>query len=230
MMKIIYFFFAVFFLASCGDKNTSTSLNENAAYFYPYDSIPRIYCYRDQVNGLSEKFHRVYGVEDSKGKHIVVEYYSEDGRIMEGYNFLVDSLRLVEHMVVNRRGQKVVAELLKNALYPFTKSEKTWFASRFEGFQDSTLILAETLRGFTANPPKKMKVLGDQKNTMVANDTIRLTQYNPFSKKETELVGTFKTYFAEGIGVVRIHDTEMKTDFVLEKILKQDEWVKIMNR
>jgi hypothetical protein len=43
-------------------------------------------------------------------------------------------------------------------------------------------------------------------------------------------VGTFKTYFAEGIGVVRIHDTEMKTDFVLEKILKQDEWVKIMNR
>ena len=41
-----------------------TVIKAYADYFYPYDTIPKIYVYRDVVGGLNEQFHRVYGVKD----------------------------------------------------------------------------------------------------------------------------------------------------------------------
>ena len=38
------------------DENfTYTSINPNAAYFYPLDTVPKIYHYRDIANGLDEE-------------------------------------------------------------------------------------------------------------------------------------------------------------------------------
>jgi hypothetical protein len=230
-MKYLFIVLAFGCLLSCtDDKNKVVSQNELIEYFYPYDSIPKIYCYRDVSNGINEKFHRVYGIEDSKGKHIVVEYFSEDGRILEAYNYLVDSLRIYEHMVVNRDGVKITAQVKKNALYPMNMKENTWFASKFPGFQDSTLILAEVLRGVKSSKPQKIQIMGKKEEALVMQDTIRWTQFNPFTRNESELIGLANTYFAKGIGLVRMHDQQSKSDYVLEKILSQKEWVDIMNR
>ena len=70
---------------SCSEKNSNKS--EFVDYFYPYDTIPKIYVYRDVVGGLNEQFHRVYGVEDEAGKHIIVELYSSDFRLTEALNY-----------------------------------------------------------------------------------------------------------------------------------------------
>jgi hypothetical protein len=230
-LKFLYGVFISFMLllTACGSDEQPLSKNELYPYFYPYDSIPKVYVYRDEVNGISEKFHRVYGIEDSYGKHIVVELFSEDGRIIEAYNYMLDSLRLIDHMVVNRKGIKTQAMLMKNALFPFNMEEKTWFASKAPGFLDSTLILAEVLRGVEKKPFKD-KVLNEKVEMIMMSDTLRNTILNPFTRKEVESIDVFKSYFAKGYGLVRVHDINKKTDFKLEKILSQEEFVTIMNR
>ena len=56
------------------DENfTYTSINPNAAYFYPLDTVPKIYHYRDIANGLDEEFHRIYTVEDAVGSGEVTQ-------------------------------------------------------------------------------------------------------------------------------------------------------------
>ena len=229
-MKRIYFLpVLLLLLFSCGNE-PELSKNELFPYFYPYDSIPKVYCYRDVVNGLQEKFHRVYGMEDSRGKHIVVEMYSEDGRIIEAYNYNVDSLRLIDHMVVNRDGIKIQAQVMKNALFPMNTREHTWFASKFPGVLDSTLILTETKRSVFSQQPVQWEVLGEKKPTIVMLDSLRFTVFNPFTKRENETNGIVKSYFSEGVGLVRTHDLDLQVDFRLEKIMTQEEWVKMMNR
>ena len=51
------------------------STNVYGDYFYSYDTIPKIYVYRNITNGLEEIFHRVFSIEDTEGNHIVVEIY-----------------------------------------------------------------------------------------------------------------------------------------------------------
>jgi hypothetical protein len=110
-------------LFSC-NSNKLDSKNPFAAYFYEVDSIPKIYLYRDIANGLDEQFHRIYKVEDSQGEHIVVEIYSADGRIIEALNYNVDSLNIMDHMVVNRNNEKTKAELFKDKLIPMNAQEE----------------------------------------------------------------------------------------------------------
>ncbi len=225
--KIFGIFSLLFFAFSC---KTEGSQNPYSDFFYPYDEEAKFYVYRDVVHGLNEKFYRVYGVDDSHGKHIIVENYSSDGRIIEAINYNYDSLSVIDHMVVDRNSQKVKTLLLKNKLFPMHQNDRTWFASKFPGVMDSTLFLSETKRSFFKSTPFKSEVMGESKNTIVTLDTIRLTVLNPFTKKENAQMAVFKSYFAEGVGLVRIHDLNMKTELKLERILTQQEWVQMMQR
>jgi len=218
----------IYIIQACSSGHESVHPLVN--YFYPYNEEVKFYVFRDVVHGLNEKFYRVYGIEDSYGKHIVVESYAMDGRITEAYNYNLDSLNVMDHMVVDRNGQKNKALLMKDKFYPFNKTEKTWFASKFPGPMDSTLILNELKRSALKLEPFKTKVMDEQLNTISFLDTIRLTMLNPFSKQEKEMHGTFKSYFAEGIGLVRVHDVDMKTDYRLEKIITQEEFVNMIRR
>lgn len=234
-MNLVAFFMKLSVLAvlagtlfSCTEEKISQ--NELVEFFYPMDSIPKIYCYRNAEDGLHERFDRVYSLEDSYGKHIVVEHYSEDGRILEAFNYNLDSLRVLDHMVVDIKGHKTQAMVLKNALFPFKKSEKTWYASKFKGSQDSTMILTEVLRGILPKSPINFKNRGETKPTLVTTDTIRVTEYNPFTREEKETVNLYESYFAKGVGLVRFRDKKRKTDYVLEKIISQKEWLKALNK
>jgi hypothetical protein len=179
---------------------------------------------------MNERFLRVFAIEDSKGKHIVVENYAMDGRITEAHNYNIDSLTVLDHMVVDRNGMQTQALLLKNGLFPMNDKQTTWFASKFPGFYDSTMILSETKRHLAKSKPISWNVMGDSKNTLVMLDTVRMTQINPFTKKENAQQIIVKSYFSEGIGLVRFHDTQMKTDYRLEKILTKEEFVQMMQR
>lgn len=228
MKKIAFLAILLYIVQACSPRNES--VHPYATYFYPYNEEAKFYIFRDVIHGLNEKFYRVYGIEDSYGKHIVVESYAMDGRITEAYNYNLDSLNVMDHMVVDRNGQKNKALLMKDQFYPFNKTENTWFASKFPGPQDSTLILNELKRSALKLKPFKTKVMDEQLNTITFLDTIRLTLFNPFTKKEQEMKGVFKSYFAEGLGLVRVHDVEMKTDYHLEKIITQEEFVNMIRR
>jgi hypothetical protein len=215
-------------LFSC-NSNKLDSKNPFAAYFYEVDSIPKIYLYRDIANGLDEQFHRIYKVEDSQGEHIVVEIYSTDGRIIEALNYNVDSLNIMDHMVVNRNNEKTKAELFKDKLIPMNAEEEVAFASRFQGFLDSTLILKEVKRKVKGSEIS-WEVLGKNEPTICFIDRIRMTNFNPFTKKENVQEGDAISYFAKGYGLVEWHTKNKKAHYRLEKVLSQKEFLSIITR
>lgn len=216
-------------LVSCTEEGPKTPVSSNVfgTYFYPYDTIPQIYVFRDIKNGLDEEFHRVFSINDSEGKHIVVEVYKADGRIIEALNYNLDSLDIVDHMVANRKQEQTKAELFKNKLIPDSKKSTASFASRFAGFKDSTLILKEIDRLYSST--KKIDVLGKKVSATIFNDYIRMTLLNPFTKEENEAKWEITNYFATGYGLVEWHNVDRSVHYRLEKIISQDEFVNFMS-
>jgi hypothetical protein len=231
MSKIIIFSILVIGLAACtteeivSDKVVST--NVFGPHFYTYDTIPKIYVYRDVAGGLEEQFHRVFGIKDTQGEHIIVEIYTDQGRIIEALNYNVDSLDIMDHMVVDRNQLKQKAELFKNRLIPEDKKSTAEFASRFAGIMDSTLFLHEISRTYSST--KKIDVMGKQIEAVVFKDEIRLTLFNPFTKMEDEKVGESVVYFAKDFGLVEWHTPNKKGHYKLEKTMTQEEFVNLMS-
>lgn len=217
-------------LISCSEEVVETTVSSNVfgSSFYPYDTIPKVYVYRDVANGLAEEFHRVFSIDDSEGKHIVVEIYKEDGRLVEALNYNLDSLDIIDHMVVDRKLEKRKAELFKNKLIPDSKTSIASFASRFEGFKDSTMILKEVDRQYKSS--KKMDVLGKKVAATVFIDYVRMTLFNPFTREEQEGKWEMLNYFAEGYGLVEWHNEDKTVHYRLEKILSQDDFVNLMSK
>ncbi|MBI2259794.1 MAG: hypothetical protein HYU67_12970 [Flavobacteriia bacterium] len=226
LFKLFLVFF-VLFLHSCKDK---ISTNPYYSFFYPYQQEAKVYVYRDVKQGLNEKFNRVYGIEDSYGKHIVVENYSMDGRITDAMNYNLDSLDMMDMMVVDKQGKKQKANISKKGFFPMYENQVTHFLSQFPGFTDSTVILYEVIRKIDNGTPIKTKVLGRNENTITVLDTIRMTQVNPHTKKQQQVFSVFKSYFSEGIGLVRIHDIHLKSDYQLEKIISQQEFIQWLQK
>jgi hypothetical protein len=229
MKRMFMFLLLAVTLFSCSDEATFESANPYAKYFYPYDSIPKVYLYRDVANGLDEQFHRIYGIKDSEGNHIIVETYSADGRIIEALNYNTDSLDIMDHMVVNRNAEQIKAELFKYKIFPMNNSEETWFASRFPGFLDSTLILREVKRKII-DEVKDHEVMGEKVPAVLTADHIRMTNFNPFTEKEYVQEGDAVSYFAKGFGLVEWHSKSKKVHYRLEKVMSQEEWMKIITR
>lgn len=215
-------------LIACSDTSDYQSENPNAAFFYPLDSIPKIYLYRDVTGGLEEEFHRIYTVKDQVGPHLVVEIYASDGRIKEAYNYNIDSLNIQDYMVVDRNQEKEKALLYKDKLFPMNLQEQTWFAAKFRGVVDSTVMLSEIKRQFKEK--KKHLVIEDLEETLVFSDFVRLTVLNPFTRKEESKQGIRLSYFAEGYGLVEWHTPNKKSHFRLEQVLTQQEWIKMIAR
>jgi hypothetical protein len=229
MKKSLLFAALALSLFACKNNDAGfESENPHAAFFYPWDTIPKIYLYRDVANGLDEQFHRVYSLHDSEGDHIIVEIYTMDGRIIEALNFNTDSLNVMDHMVVNRNLEKTKAELFKTGYMPMKKSEEVWFASRFPGVLDSTMILKEFKRKIAEST--QHEVLGAPVETLIMNDKLRMTSFNPFTKMENAHEIDVTSYFSKGYGLVEWHSASKKAHYRLEQILSQEDWIKIMTR
>ncbi len=216
----------VFFIFVRCDNAAFKSKNPNARYFYPLLSEPTIYSYRNIINGLEEQFHRIYTLTDMAGEHLIVERYDGEGRILEALNYNIDSLTIMDHMVVNRFQQKEKATLYENKLFPTDLSKEIWFASKFSGVTDSTVILYEIKR--KKYQQTQIVTLGENLNTLIFNDKIRLTTLNPYTRKEEAVETEMRSYFAEGKGLVEWHNKDKSVHFRLEKIYSQKEWIKLI--
>lgn len=227
-MKLVTILILCLLLVSCS-KGKSISTNPNYTYFYPYDTIPKIYLFRDVAHGLDEQYHRIYGLKDSYGEHIVVEVYAADGRIIEALNYNLDSLDVMDHMVVDRNQKKTKADVFSDKLIPDGSGKETYFASRCPGFLDSTLILKEVKRK-VINGELKVTLLDEVLPAIRMDDQIKLTNFNPFTKKENTIEGKAVNYFAKGYGLVEWYTPNKKVHYRLEKVMEQQEWIKIITR
>jgi hypothetical protein len=227
-MKLIFFVFMFLVLvSSCTNENKFKSLNPNVEFFYPIDTIPKIYLYRDIANGLNEEFHRIYVIKDNAGPHLVVERYASDGRILEAINFNVDSLIVFDQMIVDRYKKKEKAFIYKNVLFPMDKKKESWYSFKFKGVVDSTLILREVKRNFKKH--QEVTVMEDANvDAIVFEDLIRQTVLNPYTRKEQAYEAKQICYFAKGFGLVEWHSLNKKIHFKLEQVLTQQEFAKIM--
>lgn len=212
-------------LTSCGG-DSNESKHPYAEFFYPYDTIQRVYGYRDVAHGLDEQFRKVYGVNDPLGKHIIIETYVDRGRLTEIYTISADSLHVVNHTVVNRSNQPLSSVLYKTSLLPESEEDIAWVASKYPGHMDSTMLLDEVKRSF--KKLDKLDVLGEQKDVLVCEDTIRWTLIQPFTQREQERTMLQTSYFAKGIGLVEFHGPEKKAHYKLEKIYSIEEWERIV--
>lgn len=232
MTRVVLGLIATVFLISCSEKKVKTIKSENPivtnqSFFYVYDTIPKVYQYRELVNGMYEQFHRVYGVRDGYGRHIIVERYTQEGRLTEAYNFNLDSLNVIDHMVVNVKGEKEKATVYKDKLFPLGKNE-IHFASKFSGITDMKVILYESFR--KVNTFTKRNILSKNMNCMKLNERIRVTNIDLELKKESKpLENQLFQYYGKGLGLVEWHDKNLSQHYVLEKIISQREWIKLIS-
>lgn len=227
MKNILFFFGLIFLVSSCSNNLDFKSINPNAAYFYPIDTIPKVYLYRDIAQGLEEEFHRIYFIRDNAGPHLVVERYASDGRILEALNYNLDSLNVFDQMVVDRFQKKEKAYIYKNKLFPMDLKQESWYSIKFKGVVDSTLILREVKRNFKKY--QRITVMEDeQTDGIIFEDLIRQTVLNPFTKKEQAYQAKQFSYFAKGFGLVEWHSVNKEVHFRLEQVLTQQEFAKII--
>ena len=225
-MRVFYFgiLFSVLYSCSTSDSDSSHPYSE---YFYNYDTVPKVYRYRDIIHGLNEQFHRVYGIEDSEGKHIVVERYVQDGRLTEAFNFNLESLNVMDHMVVNALGENEKATLYKDDFLPKAKGEAAIFTSKFSGITESTVFLMEVNRKLS--DMKMRKILSDSSECITLEENAIYTLLNPFTKQESQQRLETVSYFAKGVGLVTWYDTKKRSHFELEEILSQEKWIKLIS-
>ena len=226
-MKIVCFFLLAIMMFSCAEKNSNKSAY--ADYFYPYDTIPKIYVYRDVVGGLNEQFHRVYGVKDEAGKHIIVELYSSDFRLTEALNYNYPSLELQDHMVTNGKKQKSKADLIKSKAFPLGDHDTSEFLSRLPSHIDSTKII-QLKKRVLKNKKEAILYLNKKIPAISFYDTINLAVVNSKDKQLNKLYGAQLVYFAKDIGKVEWHSMDKKAHYKLEKIMNQKDWINIIQQ
>jgi hypothetical protein len=67
-----------------------------------------------------------------------------------------------------------------------------------------------------------------ESESLVFQDLVRQTVINPFTKKEQSYEAKQVSYFAKGYGLVEWHSVNKKVHYRLERILTQEEFVKII--
>jgi len=237
MRLIVYYllFISLFVISACGEKQElKNSTNVFSDYFYPIDTVPKIYLYRDVTNGIDEKFHRIYIEKKSKNSHLVVDIYRTPGKgrlvVTERLVYNIQNKSIVEHAVVDINDELKPAKLVKNGLIPVRKNEESLFASLYPGFRDSTYIYYEIKRKSDGNEIQH-KVMGKDVSCIIFKDNVTQAQRNLRTKKTDVMISTQSdNYFAQGYGLVEWYTTNKKAHYKLEKIISQKEWEEIINR
>ena len=232
MTRIVLGLITALTLISCSEKKDKKSQSNNPvianqSFFYPYDTVPKIYQYREIKNGMYEQFHRVYGISRSNGKHILLETFTQDGRHTETYDFLLDSMLVQEHLVVDATGAIKPAFVNENKLFPLDSIE-THFKSQFSGISDAFVIELDSRRRF--NGHTKRDILSKKMNCMKLIETLKVTNRDDkLALKNEESIEIIR-YYGKSIGLVEWHDVNDKQHYVLEDIMTHNEWLKIIAR
>ena len=197
-------------------------------YFYPLQSNPKIYIYRDSINGLLEQFHRVYTLTDNEGEHLIVERYNLKGELFEAFNFNTDSLNVLDHVIVNEIKKNTKAYRFNDDFFPNKINHHPIFQSEWK-WNDTTTI-NRTVKRTVLSATAFSQVLGKKLPCIQFNDEMTYLYTNAFTKEKKVFVENQKTIYADGVGLVEWKGTNNKVHFKLERIISQEEWINILKR
>lgn len=216
----------IFVSCNSNEKESKVSQNEFYEFFYPFDTIPKVYVYRDKIHGMEETFHRIYSVNDSQGKFTVVETYSTDGRILEALTFDIDSLNVYDHMVVKSEKERIKSYLPKNDFFPMNEKDAGNLIQVIP-INDTLAVSREIIRNYSDR--LSMNVLGEDRNSVLFSDYILMKSVEKNKTENRSLSSGASYYFSEGIGLSRWHTDKKEVDFVLQKIISQKEFIQLMS-
>jgi hypothetical protein len=235
---LVFIIGCLFLLNSCNSNESTyvppTSVHPFANYFYPYDSVARIYCYRDVKQGLDEEFHRIFGIKDSKGYHIVVEkyvYYQGDYKMFEAINYNYDSLYVQEYIVVDSLDRTITATIKDNKLFPWKKTEQATFMTGFPSSQKSIDEIKSIKTNINQTNIDHLVLGKEKRKSMILDEAVVETFYNIYDKKPiTTLSRKGQSIFCEGFGLVEFYSKNKIVHYKLEKVLTQKEWKEFLHR
>ncbi|MGB2467460.1 MAG: hypothetical protein ACPH90_04865, partial [Crocinitomicaceae bacterium] len=101
------------------------------------------------------------------------------------------------------------------------------FKSIFPGLSEGFVLEYERIR--TLDKFENRNILSEKVTCLKLNERIRVSNINVDSKLQNESVNDIVVYFGKFIGLVEWHDKNFKQHYVLEDIISQDEWLKIIS-
>ncbi|MGV3632102.1 MAG: hypothetical protein ACO1O6_12910 [Bacteroidota bacterium] len=219
--------FCLLFSLICASL-TGSAQNPYSSYFYPDVTEQRVYVFKDTIGGRDSCFLIGYNTVFKHRKSNVVQYYGADGQLTEEFIYTYDSLKVFNYITVDKTRSLHTVSVPKNTAFPWNDRHLSRYTHHFPRVSDSVNILAENPAPEFKTEAFDMAVMGDHKRAISVSDTLRWTWVHLSEQKRYFDMVVLKSCFAEGYGLVRFHDSEMKSDYILSEIISVEEWRKRM--
>lgn len=196
-------------------------------YFYPTDSLePYIYAFQEKNNPIDEKLHRHITKENDDGDTVfIIERYNSNFKIFEGFTLdLNESLKILDHMMVDKNGIKRSSRLTKDEYFPKNIEEQSKFIADFPSHLDSIIMVYES-RKHVEKTGVEITVLGEQKEAITIIDSINVHMVHVANKKRSTQKVVSRLYFAKGMGLVSFGDTDGEVTYELKRIFSNEWWM-----
>lgn len=224
-------FYAILFLAAAlftkCDNQDKNPLELADKYFYPASASPYILIYQDSLDPFFEMFERVVTHYDPWGEHRLIERYNANFVLIESYDILVDKNYKVHNHVLFAGNRQIVAQISDSTFMPWDGSGK--FISSFPGAVDSIFFTLSNKRSINKENGS-FEFDGKRLTTRIFTDTISTIAVDLKNKREKVQSAVAYHEFAEGLGRVRIRTSDGTSNLVLQKILSEDEWKRLITK
>lgn len=197
-------------------------------FFFPMDSVqPYILAYQNVNDPLDEKFLRLYTMQEQNEPFFFIERYNQHLKITEGFKLIAgDSLRIVDHMIVDVDGLKRQANLSDFYYFPTPYQSPSRYISDFPYLNDTIVMVYESKKHI-ANTDTTVRIMGRDMEAILVVDTITSRLVNRFTKEI--LTGKDWVYqlYAKDIGLVRFGSKDGALVYQLTGIYSDAWWYEV---
>jgi hypothetical protein len=211
---------------------TCTNQNKKAIelaekYFYPASASPYVLIFHDSLDPFYEMFERVVTHYDPWGEHRLIERYNANFVLIESCDILVDKNYKVHNHVLYSENREIVAQISDSTFMPWDGCGK--FTSTFPGAVDTIIFTLSNKRSLNRENGS-FEYEGKKLTTKIFTDSISTIAMDLKNKREKVQSAVAYHEFAEGIGRVRIRSADGKFNLVLQKVLSEDEWKRLITK
>lgn len=212
-------------LIACQSENSRLEINPKE-FFFPLDSVlPFVYLYQEQSNPLDEKIFRMYQLElNSDTSYFVLEKYNSIFEITEGFTFETkDSIKIIDHMVVDGNQMKRKSKVLNSNFFPYDYHSQSKFTTSFPGIADSSILLQESSSKII-NRDTSYSLFNKRIPAIIISDSTILYEVDSKNKLVNYHEVAIKRIYAKHIGLVEWGTFDNRILYKLVQIKDNDWW------
>lgn len=194
-------------------------------YFFPTDSLkPYIYVYHDENKPLDDKIYRIYRLKSPKKEHLVIEKFNPNFRITEAFSYdLEDSLKIVDHMIVDGEGSKRKSKVTASRHFPINNVDRALFISDFPAHIDSLIGIYKSSKKVISDG-FEYSLFDQTTEAIKVEDEITLSFVNPTTQKGSSNSVKVTRVYAEGYGMTEWYTEDKKIHYRLKRVLSNAWW------